>query len=116
MFQSLQDRDVGLITIKPFFGGSLFESHGKPKLGVGSKQDNDLARLTIQCILNLNDAVTSVIPGLSTIYEVDNAARASYTRPLGQTAADKEWLRRITDRRWAALPLEYTWLRDWETV
>ena len=116
VFQSLRDCDVGLITIKPFFGGSLFKSHGKPKLGVGSKEDNDLAKLTIQCILNLNDAITSVIPGLSTIYEVENAARASYTRPLGQTAADKNWLQRITDQRWAALPMEYTWLRDWETV
>ena len=116
VFQSLRDHDVGLITIKPFFGGSLFKSHGKPKLGVGSKEDNDLARLTIQCILNLNDAITSVIPGLSTIYEVDNAARASYTRPLGISAADTDWLRGITDDRWANLPRHYTWLRDWEAV
>jgi len=116
VFQSLRDHNVGLITIKPFFGGSLFQSHGKPKLGVGNKQDNDLARLTLQCILNLNDAVTSVIPGLSTVYEVDNAARASYTRPLGQTAADTDWLERITNERWAALPPEYIWLRDWEIV
>jgi aryl-alcohol dehydrogenase-like predicted oxidoreductase len=116
VFQSLRDNNVGLVTIKPFFGGSLFKSHGKPKLGVGSKEDNDLARLTLQCILNLDDAVTSVIPGLSTVYEVDNAARASYTRPLGQTAADRDWLERITDERWAALPQEYTWLRNWEIV
>jgi hypothetical protein len=74
------------------------------------------SKLTIQCILNPKDAITSVIPGLSTVYEVDNAARASYTRPLGQTAADKDWLERITNVRWAALPLQYTWLRDWQTV
>ena len=116
VFQSLRDNDVGLITIKPFFGGSLFKSHDKPKLGVGSKEDNDLARLTLQCILNMNDAITSVIPGLSTVYEVDNAVRASYTRPLGQTAADKNWLERITNQRWASLPQEYTWLREWEIV
>jgi hypothetical protein len=116
VFQSLRDNNVGLITIKPFFGGSLFKSHGKPKLGVGSKEDNDLARLTLQCILNLNDVITSVIPGLSTVYEVDNAVRASYTRPLEQTAADKNWLERITNKRWAALPQEYTWLREWEIV
>jgi len=116
VFQSLRERDVGLVTIKPFFGGSLFESHGKPKLGVGSKHDNDLARLTLQCILNLDEAVTSVIPGLSTIYEVDNAVRASYTRPLGQNAADKDWLKRITNRQWAALPRDYVWLRDWQIV
>lgn len=116
VFQSLREHNVGLITIKPFFGGSLFASHGKPKLGVGSKEENDLARLTLQCILNLNDAVTSVIPGLSTVYEVENAARASYTRPLGQTAADKAWLERLTEERWADLPHEYTWLRDWQVV
>jgi len=116
VFQSLTENDVGLITIKPFFGGSLLKSHDKPKLGAGSKEDNDLARLTLQCILNLSDAVTAVIPGLSTVYEVDNAARASYTRPLGQTAADKDWLLRMTDERWAVLPQEYAWLRDWEVV
>jgi len=116
IFQSLRKHDVGLITIKPFFGGSLFKSHGKPKLGAGSKVDNDLAKLTLQCILNLNEAVTSVIPGLSTIYEVDNAARASYTHPLAMTAADEDWLMQITEQRWAKLPREYTWLYDWEIV
>jgi len=116
VFQSLRDHDVGLITIKPFFGGTLLKTHGQVKLGVGNKEDNDLARLTIQCILNMNQAVTSVIPGLSTVYEVDNAARASYTRPLGQTAADREWLSRMTEQQWASLPPEYQWLRDWECV
>ncbi|MBN2270992.1 MAG: aldo/keto reductase [Sedimentisphaerales bacterium] len=116
VFKSLRDHNVGLITIKPFFGGSLFKSHGKVKMGVGAKEDNDLARLTIQSILNLNDSITSVIPGLSTIYEVENAARASYTRPLGQTAADRQWLDSITEERWAGLPRQYTWLRDWESV
>lgn len=116
VFQSLRDRDVGLITIKPFFGGRLLKTHDIPKLGVGSKEDNELARLTLQCILNFNDAVTAVIPGLSTIYEVDNAARASYERPLAMTAADEDWLMRKTNERWAKLPAEYTWLRDWETI
>lgn len=116
VFQSLREHDVGLITIKPFFGGSLFKSHGKPKLGVGSKEDNDLAKLTLQCILNLNDVVTSVIPGLSTVYEVDNAVRASYTRPLAMSAADRQWLEQITEQRWSKLPEEYIWLHDWENV
>jgi len=116
VFQSLRDHNVGLITIKPFFGGTLLKTHGQVKLGAGNKEDNDLARLTIQCILNMNQAVTSVIPGLSTVYEVDNAARASYTRPLGQTAADKDWLSRMTEEQWASLPPEYQWLRDWECV
>jgi hypothetical protein len=96
----------------------LFKSYGKvkfPVMGVGSKTENDLARLTLQCIL-ANPAITASVPGLSTVYEVENAARASYTRSLGMSAADQQWLMKITDRQWAHLPAEYAWLRDWEVV
>ena len=116
VFQSLREHDVGLITIKPFFGGSLLKTYDQPKLGVGNKEDNDLVRLTLQCILNVSDAITAVIPGLSTIYEVENAARASYTRELAMMPAEKDWLMRTTDERWGSLPHEYTWLREWEVV
>jgi len=118
IFKTVMERDVGIVTIKPFFGGSLFKSYGKvkfPVMGVGSKTENDLARLTLQCIL-ANPAITASVPGMSTVYEVENAARASYTRPLGMAAADRQWLEKITDRQWAHLPAEYEWLRDWEVV
>jgi predicted aldo/keto reductase-like oxidoreductase len=116
VFKSLVGHDVGLVTIKPFFGGSLLKSHDKPKWGVGKKEDNDLARLTIECILNLNSAITAVIPGLSTIYEAENAARASYMSRQAMTSSDRCWLEQITNERWAHLPPEYTWLRDWQSV
>ncbi len=119
IFKTVLDKNVGIVTIKPFHGGSVFaDSIGKvkfPVMGVGSKKENDLARLTLQCIL-ANKAVTAAIPGLSTEYEVENAARASYTRPLGVTAADREWLMKITKERWENLPADYEWLRDWEVV
>lgn len=118
IFKTVLERDVGVVTIKPFLGGDLFGSYGNvkfPVMGVGSKKENDLARLTIQCIL-ANDAITATVPGQSTVYEVENAARASYTRPLGMTAAEKQWLMGITDQRWANLSPEYAWLRDWEVV
>ncbi len=118
IFEKALKRNVGIVTIKPFFGGSLFESCGKlkfPVMGVGSKQENDLARLTLQCIIT-NEAITATVPGLSTIYEIENAARASYTRQFAMTPADRQWLMRITDEQWAQLPPEYAWLRDWEVV
>ncbi len=94
------EKDVGVVTIKPFFGGSVFnDTYGKvkfPVMGVGSKKENDLARLTIQCIL-ANPAITASVPGLSTVYEVENAARASYTCQFGMAPADKEWLMEVTD-------------------
>jgi len=117
IFTSLKKQDVGLVTIKPFFGGSLFKIPAKfPVMGVGDKNENDLARLTLQCILS-NEVITATVPGLTTQYEVENAAMASYTRPVAKmTPADREWLEKITDEQWASLPQEYTWLRDWEVV
>ncbi len=118
IFKTVVEKNVGIVTIKPFFGGSLFESYGKdkfPVMGVGSKKENDLARLTLQCILT-NGSITATVPGLSTPYEAENAARASYTRVLGLSPAEKDWLMQITDERWANLPEEYAWLRDWEIV
>ena len=116
IFQTVRDRDVGIVTIKPFFGGSLFNIKAAfPVLGVGSKEENDLARLTLQCIIS-NDAVTAAVPGLTTVYEVENAARASYMRPLAMSPAEKQWLSQRTDEQWATLPEDYVWLRDWEVV
>ncbi|MFH1717260.1 MAG: aldo/keto reductase [Planctomycetota bacterium] len=118
VFKTVVENNVGVVTIKPYFGGSLFESYGKlkfPVMGVGSKTENDLARLTLQCIL-ANPAITASVSGLSTAYEVENAARASYTRHLGMSEADKQWLTGITEQQWANLPTEYEWLRDWEVV
>lgn len=118
LFDVAKKHDVGVITIKPFFGGSLFQSHNKVKTGpwgVGDKLENDLARLTLQSILS-KDAVTAVIPGVSTVYEAENAVLASYTRPLPVTAADKAWMESQTEQRWANLPDEYKWLRNWELV
>jgi aryl-alcohol dehydrogenase-like predicted oxidoreductase len=116
IFQLVRERSIGVITTKPFLGGNLFKLKARfPVLGTGNKEENDLARLTLQCILT-NDAITATIPGLSTVYEVANAAQASYTRPLGQSPADKDWLMGIVDERWAALPQEHRWLRDWEVV
>ena len=118
LFDVAKKHDVGVITIKPFFGGSLFQSHNKVKTGawgVGNKLENDLARLTLQSILS-KDAVTAVIPGVSTVYEAENAVLASYTKPLPITAADKAWMKSQTERCWANLPDEYKWLHNWEFV
>jgi predicted aldo/keto reductase-like oxidoreductase len=119
IFQAARQRDIGVITIKPFMGGSLFggrETRAIAAKGDRSEEENDLARLTLQCILGLSDAITAVIPGQSTVSEAKNAALASSTRQLGHSAAATEWLRRVTDQQWADLPQEYAWLRDWEFV
>jgi hypothetical protein len=59
-------------------------------------------RKILQSILS-KDTVTAVIPGVSTVYEAENAVLASYTRPLPVTAADKVWMESQTERHRADL-------------
>jgi aryl-alcohol dehydrogenase-like predicted oxidoreductase len=116
IFQSVRKHNVGLIAIKPFMGGNLFKLKTRfPVPEPGDKQEHDLARLTLQCILT-NEAVTATIPGLSTIHEVDNAVKASYASRAAMAPAERHWLEQMTERSWAALPKRYVWLHDWETV
>ena len=116
IFDVVRQRNIGVIAIKPFLGGELFRNRAKfPVTGDGDKQEHDLARLTLQCIL-ANDAVTATVPGLTTVAEVENAVRASYMRQVAPTAAQRQWLEEITEQRWAAIDPEYAWLRDWEVV
>jgi predicted aldo/keto reductase-like oxidoreductase len=116
IFQSVRKHNVGLIAIKPFMGGNLFGLKTKfPVPEPGDRQEHDIARLTLQCILT-NKAITATIPGLSTIHEVDNAVKASYASRAAMAPAEKRWLEQMTERSWAALPQRYEWLRNWEVV
>jgi len=117
IFQTLREKNVGLVTIKPFIGGQLFPPLGKegPLPGAGNKQENELARLTLQCIL-ANDAITATVPGVDTAYQVENAVRASYKRLLGMTDAERQLVADATREQWNNLPVHYQWIRDWEWV
>ncbi|MDD4788883.1 MAG: aldo/keto reductase [Pirellulales bacterium] len=117
IFQSVRERNVGLVTIKPFIGGQLFPPLGEagPAIGAGNKDEHDLARLTLQSVL-ANDAITAVVPGMDTAHQVATAARAAADRSLGMTPAEQAWLAESTARQWDNLPERYHWLRDWELV
>ncbi len=84
-------------------------------VGAGLKENNELARLTLQCIIT-NEAITCSVPGMTTVYEVENNVRASYDRKVAMTPQQKEWVDRITEERFKQLPEEYAWLRDWDVV
>jgi predicted aldo/keto reductase-like oxidoreductase len=115
IFEAVKKCDVGVCTIKPFAGGSLFSPKKFPAPERGSAEEHKLARLTLQYIL-ANDAITATLPGMTTMREVENNVRASYEREKGVSWQDVEWLKRKTDQAWANLPEDYEWLRDWEWV
>ncbi len=115
IFEAVKKHDIGVCTIKPFAGGSVFADKSFPAPEQGSEEEHKLARLTLQYIL-ANEAITATLPGMTTMREVENNARASYDRKKGVSWRDVEWLKRKTDLAWANLPEEYAWLREWEWV
>lgn len=105
LFPALKQRDVGAFGIKPFAAGSLFT--GQPD------EDFKRARLAIRYILATNTVVP--IPGLNSLAEVDNVAKAVAERREFDVK-EKVALEKLNQQILARLPSRYNWLRDWEYV
>jgi aryl-alcohol dehydrogenase-like predicted oxidoreductase len=105
LFPALKKCDVGAFGIKPFGAGSLFR---------GDQEEADRrARLAIRYILDSNTVIP--IPGLNSLNQVDNVAKAVMQRrklDLNEQAQ----LEGVGRQMWADLPLKYRWLKDWEYV
>ncbi|MHC4533877.1 MAG: aldo/keto reductase [Planctomycetota bacterium] len=113
LWATLRKYDVGWFGIKPFASNSLFKGDSSPNSPY-SQQDNNLARLAIRYIL-CNKAITAPIPGLISVQQVDNIARAIKERRELDTK-EKAELDEAMQRAWASLPPNYEWLKDWEYV
>jgi uncharacterized protein len=105
VFETLKKHDVGAFGIKPFAAGSLFT--GQPE------EDYKRARLAIRYILRTNTVVP--IPGLHSIAEIDNVAKAVLERRQLDVKERAE-LRNVNGHALANLPSHYDWLKDWEYV
>jgi len=113
LWATLKKYNVGWFGIKPFASNTVFEGDSSPN-SPHFEQDNRVARLAIRYIL-CNDAITAPIPGLITIQQVDNVARAVKER-RELDVQEKAELDRAMNRAWANLPANYQWLKDWEYV
>jgi len=113
MFEALRKHDVGMIGIKPFASGTLFQSQGQPDSPT-KQEDDDRARLALRYVLCCEE-LTAAIPGLITVDQVANAARAVGERRQLDLAENRR-LEAITSQMWDRLPRHYGWLRDWEWV
>ncbi len=113
LFGAVKKHDVGVFGIKPFASNSLFRGDSAPD-SPHAAEDDKRARLGIRYIL-CNPAITAPIPGLVSIQQVDNVAKAvRERRQLDQAEAAE--LERAMDEAWAKLPDGYQWLKDWEYV
>jgi len=120
LFDALQKHDVGFFGIKPFASNSMFK--GDSQTGNPHEEaDNERARQALRYVL-CNDALSSPIPGLISISQVDNCLSAiAERREFDLQAAtpgimkDKRFAQ-AADDMWHRLPSDYQWLRDWEWV
>ncbi|MBN1419488.1 MAG: aldo/keto reductase [Planctomycetes bacterium] len=105
LFPALEACDTGAFGIKPFAAGSLFTGDREEKMR--------RARLALRYILHSDTVIP--IPGLNSIEEVDNAAKAVMERRSLDVKEAAE-IEGISREAFAALPPHYQWLRDWEYV
>jgi len=113
LFDAVKKCDVGVFGIKPFASNSLFRGDSSPN-SPHAEEDDRRARLAIRYIL-CNPTITAPIPGLISIRQVDNVAKAVMERRQLDVAEAAE-LKKATDEMWANLPPNYQWLKDWEYV
>ncbi len=105
VFDALKKCDVGAFGIKPFAAGSLFRRD--------QEENFKRARLAIRYILHSNTVIP--IPGLNSIEQVDNVARAVKER-RELDARETAELQNANKQAWAKLPANYQWLKNWEYV
>jgi len=114
-FKAVKMADVGVMTIKPFGGGSLFRHGAKfPVTSRGDADDMQAAALALRKILTVPE-LTCALPGMTTIEEVENNVRASWDKtPLTEQELAK--LDALGDFMYANLPSDYQWLKNFEWV
>jgi aryl-alcohol dehydrogenase-like predicted oxidoreductase len=105
LFPALKKCDVGAFGIKPFAAASLFKGD--------REEDNKRARLAIRYILHSNTVIP--IPGINSVREVDNVAKAVMERRQLDLKERAE-LETTSNEAWAKLPSHYQWLKQWEYV
>ena len=113
LLDTVRKYDVGVLGIKPFGSNSLFKGDGSPGSQY-AEEDAKLARMAIRYIL-MNPAITAPIPGLITVAQVDNMAKAMRERRELDTK-ESAHLRQANQEMWARLPENYQWLKKWEYV
>jgi predicted aldo/keto reductase-like oxidoreductase len=114
VIDAVKKNNCGWFGIKPFASGSVFKARGAVNPQTKAA-DDETARLTLRYILN-NHSLTAPIPGMITVDQVNNAARAVSERRKFDLAETKR-LDEAVEQMWTNLPKGYQWLKqEWEYV
>jgi aryl-alcohol dehydrogenase-like predicted oxidoreductase len=113
VFEAIRKNDVGVFGIKPFADNALFVGDSSPD-SPHREEDDRRARMAIRHVLS-NPSITAPIPGLTSIRQVDNVARAVQERRRTDLA-ERTRLEAASTEMWARLRPDHKWLREWELV
>ena len=113
LIDAVKECDAGWFGIKPFASGSVFKSLGAINPETAA-EDNHRARMTLRYVLS-NDALTAAIPGMISVLQVHNAAKAVQERRQFDLAESRKFEETVKEM-WAKLPEDYQWLKEWEYV
>ncbi len=106
-----QQKNVGVIGLKPFGAGTTFGLKPKQIQGKIDKRAGSLVKEMLQ-----ERRLSAVIPGVNLAEQLVENVRGSYERDLPRTPEDEQALRQCAENYYAHLTPEYQWLREWETV
>jgi hypothetical protein len=106
-----QEKDVGVIGLKPFGAGTTFGLKPQQIKGRVDTRAHVLVKEMLQ-----EPRLTAIIPGVNIPEQLDENVQGSYERDKPHTDDDKEALRQCTENYYAHLTPEYQWLRNWEVV
>lgn len=117
LFDVVKRQDVGTVGLKPFHGNSYFSTLIRKARKEGVEPDlNAHAVKGLKKILQQFPYLTSTIPGMTTVDEVENNVKASYERQKKLTEAELEAVQTLADASLENLPFDYQWIRDHTTV
>jgi len=106
-----KQKDVGVIGIKPFGAGTVFNIKPREIEGTVDPKAASLLKKALQ-----EQRISAVIPGVKLVEQLDVNVKASYERDKPLDAKDKAALRECLENFHANLPPEYKWLHQWEVV
>jgi aryl-alcohol dehydrogenase-like predicted oxidoreductase len=111
LLQLAQEKNVGVIGLKPFGAGTTFGLKPQQIRGKVDSRATSLVKEMLQ-----EKRISAVIPGVNIPDQLEVNVRGSYEKDQPKTAGDEQALRECRHNFYANLTPCYQWLRHWEYV
>ena len=106
-----QEKNVGVIGLKPFGAGTTFGLKPQQIKGRVDKRARVLVKEMLQ-----EPRLSAVIPGVNIPEQLEENVHGSYDRDKPKTADDEQALLECRKNYYANLTPDYRWLHQWERV